>query len=125
MRKEYNKFLIKSIIKNKFAAVTFVVMAFAICSQYLNSDTVVIMSFWASLFACFGVSKTNSVYGYYAGMISLFLFIVAFSIFILSWNNFNGLQFLYIFSFVMSIFSIVADATKEYNLNCNICRYKF
>ena len=95
-------------------------MAFAICCQYLNGDTVVILGFWASMFACFGVSKTNSVYGYYGGRISLFLFAIAFSIYVLTWNNFNGLQFLYIFSFVMSIFTIIADAAKEYNLNYNI-----
>ncbi len=53
-------------------------------------------------------------------MISLFLFTVAFSVYILSWNDFNGLQFLYIFSFVMSIFTIVEDAVKEYKLNYNI-----
>lgn len=120
MRKEYNKFLVKSITKNKFEGFTFCVMAIAICSQYLNSDTIVIIGFWASMFDCFGVSKTNNVYGYYAGMISLFLFTVAFSVYILSWNDFNGLQFLYIFSFVMSIFTIVEDAVKEYKLNYNI-----
>ena len=120
MRKEYDKFLFKSVMKNKLAWINFLIMALAICSQYLNGDTVVILGFWASMFASFGVSKTNSIYGYYAGMISLLLFTIAFSIYVLTWNNFNGLQFLYIFSFVMSIFTIIADAAKEYNLNYNI-----
>ena len=107
-------------MKNKLAGVNFLVMALPICNQYLNGDTVVILGFWASMFASFGVSKTNSIYGYYAGMISLLLFTIAFSIYVLTWKNFNGLQFLYIFSFVMSIFTIIADAAKEYNLNYNI-----
>ena len=120
MRKEYDKFFLKSIVKNKLAVVTFIVMAVAICKQYINSDTGVIMGFWASMFACFGVAKTNSVYGYYGGMISLFLFTFAFSLYILTCNNFNGLQFLYIFSFIMSIFVVVSDAAKEYELAYNI-----
>lgn len=44
VRKEYDKFLVQSIVKNKLAVVAFIVMAFAICRQYLNGDTVV---FWA------------------------------------------------------------------------------
>lgn len=49
MRKEYNKFLVKSITKNKFVGLTFCVMAIAIYSKYLNSDTVVIIGFWPPL----------------------------------------------------------------------------
>ena len=45
MRKEYNKFFFFFIMKNKFEGFTFCVMAIAICSQYLNSDTVVIIGF--------------------------------------------------------------------------------
>ena len=45
MREEYDKFLFKSVMKNKLAGVNFGVMALAICNQYLNGDTVVILGF--------------------------------------------------------------------------------
>ena len=108
----------ETIINNKLSLVVSCVISIAIFKNYLIPGTVVLLRLWEVIKVWSKPYKKENIENRIRRYAKMFMVIMSFIMYLLSWKNFNFILFLYTFSLSMSLHIIMMDMIKL-NLNKN------